>query len=72
VGNNNVILLNLNIEKRQHQMGNLRFINYRLVELEEAVTSRDVVASWNLALRALQRMRGSRVTWSPNSPVVKQ
>jgi hypothetical protein len=38
-------------------MGNLRFINYRLVELEEAVASRDVVASLNLELRGLQRMR---------------
>jgi hypothetical protein len=46
----------------------LRFINYRFVELGNTVTSRDVVASWNLALKALQRMRGSRVTWSPDSP----
>jgi putative transposase len=46
----------------------LRFINYRFVQLGETITSRDVVASWNLALRALQQMRGSRVTWSPNSP----
>jgi len=46
----------------------LRFINYRFVQLGDTVTSRDVVASWNLALRGLQRMRGSRVTWSPDSP----
>ncbi|MFZ8783190.1 MAG: IS200/IS605 family accessory protein TnpB-related protein, partial [Desulfurococcaceae archaeon] len=46
----------------------LRFINYRFVELGGVVTSRDVVASWNLALRGLQRMRGSWVTWSPDSP----
>jgi putative transposase len=46
----------------------LRFINYRFVQLGDTVTSRDVVASWNLALRALQRMRGSWVTWSPDSP----
>jgi len=46
----------------------IRFINYRFVELGDTVTSRDVVASWNLALRGLQRMRGSRVTWSPDSP----
>jgi putative transposase len=46
----------------------LEFINYRFVELGEAITSRDVVASWNLALRGLQRMRGSRVRWSPDSP----
>jgi putative transposase len=47
----------------------LRFINYRFIQLGETITSRDVVASWNLALRALQRMRGSWVTWSPDSPV---
>jgi putative transposase len=46
----------------------LRFINYRFVELGNTITSRDVIASWNLALRALKRMRGSRVTWSPDSP----
>jgi putative transposase len=46
----------------------LRFINYRFVQLGETITSRDVVASWNLALRALQQMRGSWVTWSPDSP----
>jgi putative transposase len=49
----------------------LRFINYRFVELGGVVTSRDVVASWNIALRGLEKlkqMRGSRVTWSPDSP----
>jgi putative transposase len=46
----------------------LSFVNYRLVQLGGAITSRDVVASWNLALRGLQRMRGSRVRWSPDSP----
>jgi putative transposase len=46
----------------------IKFINYRFVELGEVVTSRDVVASWNLALRGLKRMKGSRVKWSPNSP----
>jgi putative transposase len=46
----------------------LRFVNYRFVQLGGAITSRDVVASWNLALRGLQRMRGSRVRWSPDSP----
>jgi putative transposase len=46
----------------------LRFVNYRLVQLGGAITTRDVVASWNLALRGLQRMRGSRVRWSPDSP----
>jgi putative transposase len=46
----------------------LKFINYKFVELGDTVTSRDVVASWNLAVRGLQRMRGSRVKWSPDSP----
>jgi putative transposase len=46
----------------------IRFINYRFVELGDIITSRDVVASWNIALRGLKRMRGSRVKWSPNSP----
>jgi len=46
----------------------LKFINYRFVQLGEIVTTRDVVASWNIALRGLKRMKGSRVTWSPNSP----
>jgi putative transposase len=49
----------------------LRFINYRFVELGGVVTSRDVVASWNIALRGLRklkRMRGSRVKLSPDSP----
>jgi putative transposase len=46
----------------------IKFINYRFVELGDTVTSRDVVASWNLALKGLKRMKGSRVTWSPNSP----
>jgi len=46
----------------------LRFINYRFAMLGNAITSRDVVASWNLALRGLMRMRGFGVTWSPDSP----
>jgi putative transposase len=46
----------------------LRFINYRFVRLGDTVTSRDVVASWNLALRGLKQMRGLGVTWSPDSP----
>jgi putative transposase len=46
----------------------IKFINYRFVELGDTVTSRDVVASWNLALKGLKRMKGSRVKWSPNSP----
>jgi putative transposase len=46
----------------------LRFINYRFVVLGDVTTSRDVVASWNIALRGLMQMRGSRVRWSPDSP----
>jgi putative transposase len=49
----------------------LRFINYRYVELGDVVTSRDVIASWNIALRGLKKlkhMRGSRVKLSPDSP----
>ena len=46
----------------------LRFVNYRFVQLGETITTRDVVASWNIALRGLKQMRGSRVTWSPDSP----
>jgi len=46
----------------------LKFINYRFLQLGDTVTSRDVVASWNLALRGLKRMRGFWVTWSPDSP----
>ena len=46
----------------------VKFINYRFVQLGETITTRDVVASWNIALRGLKRMRGSRVTWSPDSP----
>jgi putative transposase len=49
----------------------LKFINYRFVELGGVVTSRDVVASWNIALRGLEklkRVRGSWVMLSPDSP----
>jgi putative transposase len=46
----------------------IKFINYRFVQLGEVVTTRDVVASWNLALKGLKQMKGSRVKWSPNSP----
>jgi len=46
----------------------LVFINYRYVKLGGTITSRDVVASWNLALRGLKQMRGSRVKWSSDSP----
>jgi putative transposase len=46
----------------------IEFVSYRFVRLGETITTRDVVASWNIALRGLKRMRGSRVTWSPDSP----
>jgi putative transposase len=46
----------------------LSFINYRFVKLGNIITSRDVVASWNIALRGLKRVRGSRVLLSPDSP----
>jgi transposase len=41
------------------------------MQLGETITTRDVVASWNIALRGLEKlklMKGSRVKWSPNSP----
>jgi putative transposase len=58
----------------------LKFIDYKTVELGGVVTSRDVIASWNIALRGLEklrrekrkeerhgrRMRGFGVTWSPD------
>ncbi|NHW45026.1 MAG: IS200/IS605 family element transposase accessory protein TnpB [Candidatus Verstraetearchaeota archaeon] len=55
----------------------LKFIDYKTVELGGIVTSRDVIASWNIALRGLKklrrgkrreerRVRGFRVTWSPD------
>jgi len=56
----------------------LKFVDYKTVELGGIVTSRDVIASWNIALRGLEklrrehvegeerRMRGFRVTWSPD------
>jgi hypothetical protein len=47
----------------------LRFINYRFVELGDVTTSRDVIASWNLALRGLMQMRGSRVMLSSDNSV---
>jgi transposase len=59
----------------------LKFIDYKVVELGGIVTSRDAIASWNIALRGLEelkgehvkehvrrerRMRGFWVTWSPD------
>ena len=56
----------------------LKFIDYKVVELGGVVTSRDAIASWNIALKGLKklrreqkreerrgrRMRGFWVTWS--------
>ena len=48
----------------------LSLINYRWVKLPSGViTSRDMVASWNLALRGLKRMKGTRGKWCPDSPL---
>jgi len=58
----------------------LNFLDYKTVELGGVVTSRDAIASWNIALRGLEklrrekrkeerrerRMRGFGVTWSPD------
>jgi len=55
----------------------LNFLDYKTVELGGVTTSRDVIASWNIALRGLKklkqgqkeekrRMRGFWVTWSPD------
>jgi putative transposase len=55
----------------------LKFIDYKVVELGGVVTSRDAIASWNIALRGLKklkqeqeeekrRMRGFRVARSPD------
>ena len=46
----------------------LAFINYRFVQLGGTTTTRDVIASWNLALRGLKQMRGSGVRLTPDSP----
>jgi len=53
--------------KRSPNGRSLKFINYRFVELGGTITTRDVVASWNLALRGLKQMRSLRVRWSPDS-----
>ncbi len=42
-------------------VGPVRRLSYRWVLLPNGVvTTRDVVAAWNLALRGLKRMRGSQ------------
>ena len=46
----------------------LKFINYRFVKLGGTTTTRDVIASWNLAQRGLKQMRRSGVMLTPDSP----
>ncbi|WP_052833768.1 IS200/IS605 family accessory protein TnpB-related protein [Staphylothermus marinus] len=50
--------------------GRLIFINYKYVKLPNGfIVTRDIVASWNLALKYL-RMKGSMWSvWSPDSPL---
>jgi putative transposase len=68
-----------NTSRRSPNGKTLKFIDYKVVELGGVVTSRDAIASWNIALRGLEklrqgrregegkrRMRGFRVTWSPD------
>ncbi|MCC6042787.1 MAG: IS200/IS605 family accessory protein TnpB-related protein, partial [Candidatus Verstraetearchaeota archaeon] len=67
-----------NTSRRSPNGKTLKFIDYKVVELGGVVTSRDVIASWNIALRGLEKlrqehmkeekrqMRGFRVTWSPD------
>jgi putative transposase len=69
-----------NTSRRSPNGKTLKFVDYKTVELGGIVTSRDVIASWNIALRGLKklrrekrkeerrqrRMRGFWVTWSPD------
>ena len=69
-----------NTSRRSPNGRPLKFLDYKTVELGGVVTSRDVIASWNIALRGLEklrrekrkeerrgrRMRGFGVTWSPD------
>jgi len=69
-----------NTSRRSPNGRPLKFVDYKTVELGGVVTSRDAIASWNIALRGLKRlrqvqrreeecekrMRGFRVTWSPD------
>jgi putative transposase len=70
-----------NTSRKSPNSRQLKFIDYKVVELGGVVTSRDAIASWNIALRGLEklrqvqrkeerrgrRMRGFWVTWSPDS-----
>jgi putative transposase len=69
-----------NTSRRSPNSRPLKFLDYKTVELGGIVTSRDVIASLNIALRGLEklrqvqrreerrgrRMRGFGVTWSPD------
>jgi len=69
-----------NTSRRSPNGKTLKFLDYKTVELGGVTTSRDVIASWNIALRGLKklregqeegkrrerRMRGFWVTWSPD------
>jgi putative transposase len=67
-----------NTSRRSPNGKTLEFVDYKTVELGGVVTSRDAIASWNIALRGLEklrrehvkgeerRMRGFRVAWSPD------
>jgi putative transposase len=70
-----------NTSRRSPNGRQLKFLDYKTVKLGGVVTSRDAIASWNIALRGLEklrqvqrkeerrgrRMRGFWVTWSPDS-----
>jgi putative transposase len=75
------VLVNPRGTSRQSPNGKqLNFLDYKTVELGGVTTSRDVIASWNIALRGLEklrqvqrkeekherRMRGFGVKWSPD------
>jgi IS605 OrfB family transposase len=75
------VLVNPRNTSRQSPNGKqLNFLDYKAVELGGVTTSRDVIASWNIALRGLKKlkqglreekrrerlMRGFWVTWSPD------
>jgi IS605 OrfB family transposase len=70
-----------NTSRRSPNGKQLKFLDYKIVELGGVVNSRDVIASWNIALRGLKesrreqrregrekRMRGFWVRWSPDGP----
>jgi putative transposase len=46
-----------NTSRRSPNGGFLKFLDYKTVELGGVVTSRDAIASWNIALRGLKKLR---------------